>query len=504
VTASDQPGRSDEVKPRPARRPLALALTIVAAIIAACLIEEAAMRLLGLGKPQFYTYSSSRGWKLKPGASGWQSDEGRAWISINRWGYRGSQWTLTKPPHTLRIAVIGDSFTEAQQAPDDKTFEAVAQRLLNQRINLFARGRYAWVRDVQVMNFGIDGYGTAQELLTLERSAWRFSPDMVVLAFFAGNDVRNNSLTLEGDKCRPFYVERSGRYLLGGPFEDSETFRFQCFARFESRRSQLLNALGSARSVIRDHIKAWERREGWMPAATRVRAARHGPHSHHEPGINDLIYRPPINQTWTDAWNVSEAEIRMVRDDAARHHAAFLLAAINTGMQVYPNPLTRARYLESIGGTSLFYPDMRLRALGDREGFPVVTIAPAMQYTADADHVFFHGFPNTRPGIGHWNERGHCFGGSMIAEAIIATLSGKPAPGLFGADALRPAPAPALFGIDPAACAVSGLPVGAGEPAHSAWPTAPTPPAALSSRSSGSRTINPTTPEMPANAAAQR
>jgi hypothetical protein len=449
LPADDQPLPGGEARPRAARRLVAIALTIAAAILAAGLIEEAAMRLLGLGKPQFYTYSDSRGWKLKPGAFGWQLDEGRAWISVNRWGYRGPEWSLAKPPHTLRIAVIGDSFAEAQQVPENMTFEAVMQRLLNQRTPIFATGRHAWVRDVQVMNFGIDGYGTAQELLTLEQSAWRFSPDIVVLAFFAGNDIRNNSVALEGDKCRPFYIDRAGRYLLGGPFEDSDLFRFQCFARFESRRSQLLNALGSAKSVIRTRMKAWERRRS-LPPNPAPAPRRPGPHPRHEPGLNDLIYRPPLNQTWTDAWNVSEAEIRMVRDDATRHHAAFLLAAINTGIQVYPNPLARQRYLESIGGTSLFYPDMRLESFGGRQGFPVLSLAPAMQSAADAHHVFFHGFPNTRPGIGHWNERGHCFGGAMMAEAIIAMLSGNPAPGLFAAD--TPREAPALFGIAPMAC----------------------------------------------------
>jgi hypothetical protein len=455
-SSSGPAGENREPAARAVRRPIAIALIVAAAILAACVLEEAAMRMLGLGKPQFYTYTGSRGWKLKPGASGWQLDEGRAWIGINRWGYRGPEWTPAKPPHTLRIAVIGDSFAEAQQVPENLTFEAVAKRLLNQRIDAFTAGRYGWVRNVQVMNFGIDGYGTAQELITLERSAWRFSPDIVVLAFFAGNDVRNNSVVLEGDKCRPFYIDRGGRYTLGGPFEDSDLFRFQCFARFESRRSQLLNALGSAKSVIRTRMKAWERREGLLPHPAPA-PRRRGAHPRHEPGLNDLIYRPPINPTWTDAWDVSEAEIRMVRDAAARHHAAFLLAAINTGIQVYPNPLARERYLESNGGTSLFYPDMRLKSFGEREGIPVLSLAPAMQSAADTYHVFFHGFPNTRPGTGHWNERGHCFGGSMIAEAIIAMLSGRPAPELFGADAARASPAPVLFGIAPAACVTDGM-----------------------------------------------
>ena len=59
---------------------------------------------------------------------------------------------------------------------------------------------------IEVMNFGVDGYGTAQEFFTLLEDVWQFSPDIVVLAFFPGNDVRNNSVILKGDKCRPFFV----------------------------------------------------------------------------------------------------------------------------------------------------------------------------------------------------------------------------------------------------------------------------------------------------------
>ena len=45
-----------------------------------------------------------------------------------------------------------------------------------------------------------------------------------------------------------------------------------------------------------------------------------------------------------------------------------------------------------------------------------------MQQVADAKHVYLHGFPNTKPGFGHWNEAGHALG----AELIAASLCGKP------------------------------------------------------------------------------
>ena len=52
---------------------------------------------------------------------------------------------------------------------------------------------------VEVLNFGCDGYGTAQEFILLRDRVWRYAPDVVVLAVFTGNDIRNNSLVLEGD-----------------------------------------------------------------------------------------------------------------------------------------------------------------------------------------------------------------------------------------------------------------------------------------------------------------
>ena len=38
-------------------------------------------------------------------------------------------------------------------------------------------------RHVEVINFGVSGFGTTQELLTLEYKVWKYSPDVVLLAF---------------------------------------------------------------------------------------------------------------------------------------------------------------------------------------------------------------------------------------------------------------------------------------------------------------------------------
>jgi hypothetical protein len=85
---------------------------------------------------------------------------------------------------------------------------------------------------------------------------------------------------------------------------------------------------------------------------------------------------------------------------------------------VYPDAALRARYAQSLGVSSLFYPEERLGRLGEEGGFEVIKLAPAMQKVADAEHVFLHGFPNTKRGFGHWNEAGHALAAQLIAGQL--------------------------------------------------------------------------------------
>jgi len=395
-------------------------------VVAALLIAEIALHLL-ITRPTFYIYDPDTGWTLNPGAAGWQHEEGTAWLAVNREGLRGPEISVRKPPGTVRIAVLGDSFTEAQQVPQESTFCAVMQRKL---------GACLKPRTVQVLNFGVDGYGTTQELITLRKRVWQFDPDAVVLAFFTGNDMRNNSVTLEGDKCRPFFIPHAGGITLGGPFVDSAWFRFQCRMRFESRFSRVIALLSRARVLIRDRIRA--RRARAHPAVLG-----------RELGISEAIYRAPEDAAWRDAWNVTEQQLVLMSHEVASHHVPFLVLTLSNGIQVYPDAAARAAYMRHLGVSDLFYADRRLQALGAREGFAVLNLAEPMQHWADAHHEFLHGFRGTRAGTGHWNTAGHELAGTLISQRLCPmlaqnapqssvdpgapTVAASPAPGEAGA-----------------------------------------------------------------------
>jgi lysophospholipase L1-like esterase len=93
---------------------------------------------------------------------------------------RDHEYPLEKPIGVARIAVLGDSYAFGNGVPAEATFAKVLERALNAK-------RESDVR-FEVMNFGVKGYDTTQELATLREVALRLDPDVILVAYFL-NDV---------------------------------------------------------------------------------------------------------------------------------------------------------------------------------------------------------------------------------------------------------------------------------------------------------------------------
>ena len=59
-----------------------------------------------------------------------------------------------------------------------------------------------------------------------------------------------------------------------------------------------------------------------------------------------------------------------------------------------------------------------LLALAEREGFPAVGLAGELAELAALSGAWLHGFPNSLPGIGHWNRDGHRLAGELLAHTV--------------------------------------------------------------------------------------
>jgi D-alanyl-lipoteichoic acid acyltransferase DltB (MBOAT superfamily) len=102
-------------------------------------------------------------------------------FSTNRWGMRDKDYALEKTPGTLRIALLGPSHVMGNGVPDGATFEALVEERLNSE-QLHPR-----FQNVEILNFGVDGYSLVQQLAMLENRVLDFSPDVVIITHYHRN-----------------------------------------------------------------------------------------------------------------------------------------------------------------------------------------------------------------------------------------------------------------------------------------------------------------------------
>jgi hypothetical protein len=236
---------------------------------------------------------------------------------------------------------------------------------------------------------------------------------MVLLAFFPGNDVRNNSKGLETEKFWPFFSLKDSRLLLDTSFRDDPEFKEK--ERISAHRARLQE---SRIYQLMRRVRAGNIAQHFHNAP--VAAALVAGEKLTEPGLDEQVFKEPKDPKWQEAWEITDRLVVAANDETKSHAARFVLAILSTPGTVYPDPQMRARYAASLGVESLFYPEQRLEALGAGNGFQVLALAPAMQRAADEKHAFLHGFPNTKPGFGHWNEAGHALAADLIARDLCS------------------------------------------------------------------------------------
>lgn len=95
-------------------------------------------------------------------------------ISTNPYGMRAGNYTLPKPRNVRRIAVLGDSVTSSLDLNLSDTFPHILEQKLNEKQTS---------KQTEVLNFGVNGYGTREEAIILKSKAMAFQPDVIVVAY---------------------------------------------------------------------------------------------------------------------------------------------------------------------------------------------------------------------------------------------------------------------------------------------------------------------------------
>ena len=107
--------------------------------------------------------------------------EGYAQSYFDSNGMREPELTISKPPNTYRVALLGDSMVEGLQVPIEKTFG----QILSNRLS------HSGAPQIQILNFGTSGYSTVQEYLQLKKLVFKYKPDLVLLGYNNRNMFEN-------------------------------------------------------------------------------------------------------------------------------------------------------------------------------------------------------------------------------------------------------------------------------------------------------------------------
>jgi hypothetical protein len=354
---------------------------------------EVAVRVLHLEPDRFWEPDPLVGSRHIAGKSGWWTQEDREFvvpIDINSEGWRDVERPVDKPAGTLRVLVLGDSFAEALQVPLEETFP----RLLEGALNKESGSR------VEVLNTGTSGFGTAGELLLLKREGPRYRPDVIVLAFFPGNDVMNNSPELETILV-PVYGEDGTLVRVTSTKQDLR----------KSERSLWNRLLGYSKAV----------QYGRRQLATLPQLAD---------GLGIAVRKPEMagdgvptafgvytvaDDRWQRAWEHTATLLEAMKAEAAGLGAKLIVAVVSSREEIYPDlwEETRRTYPAMQQGTwDVDGPRRRALELCQRLGIPVLELTSVLRQQANGERLHF-------PRDGHWTAAGHRLAAQAMANFLV-------------------------------------------------------------------------------------
>ncbi len=150
-------------------------------------------------------YDESLGWFNKPNSSYERIfDEKIIRFSTNAQGFRDTrEYNVMKKQGVRRVLVLGDSFIVGQNLDDSETYTKHLARLLGDKY--------------EVLNLGVSGYSTDQELILLKRIGLEYKPDIVIVGFYQ-NDISGVQWQMVSDKpymgMKPMYSISNGRLTI--------------------------------------------------------------------------------------------------------------------------------------------------------------------------------------------------------------------------------------------------------------------------------------------------
>lgn len=328
-------------------------------------------------RPPVWEFDPQLGWRHIPGARGQLvSPEFSVEYRINGEGLRDRELAAAPALGVQRLLCFGDSFVEGWGVgQEERVSEGLQRRLAG----------------VEVVNFGVAGYGTDQEWLLFEQQGRHYRPDWVVV-FFYGNDLWNNAARqgIGAERgFKPFFqVDPAGRLQLQGVPVQKTAF-------WEEGAVPGPWRLGA---YLQQHLHIWAVvRKGLAPEIPVQQQQRYyqGLYGAGEEGA----------EQWALTGRLLDAFARSAEGAGAR----LLLVYVPALLQVEEEDWKMKRELHGLAGEyDLHKPQRQLQRLAQTNDIPFLDLHPAFALEGRSRTLYFRD--------SHWNPAGHELASQALAE----------------------------------------------------------------------------------------
>jgi len=361
----------------------------LAAIALTLLAAEAGVRLLTRTGPALLVSDPVVGRRFQPGFAGrvYVPECGcEVDLRFNRDGLRGPDRPYSRPRGVTRVALVGDSMVAAIATAEERTLASRLERLL---------GQSHPARRFEVINAGVSSSSTGSELVLYREVVARYAPGLVVLVFWVGNDLADNSAALTRGPRFYFDFDQAGR-LFRLPYA-----RPSAGSAWLNRASRLYVW---QKQAVRQALASWDASRGGLEPV-------------------ELVYARPEPAAVARAWAITAALFAAFRDETRVHGAELVVVVAPTPAQVYDDLWAELESRAAASGQPLGRerPEQRVLELCRRAGIPCLALAEAFRAAAPGrdsrrrEEQLFH------RGRFHWNDAGN----ALAAEEVHAFLAGR-------------------------------------------------------------------------------
>lgn len=336
-------------------------------------------------------------------------------VKINSKGLRDYEYSYKKPVETYRILLLGDSFTQATQVDIENTVAKQLEKKL-----AFNQNKKAF----QVISGGVGAFGTDQEYLFYKTEGYKYQANLVLLLFYIGNDVRNNSYKLEsyyrnGKIYKPFFEVRAGELVKWSGKMNAcyglESFQNPLFQwlQIHSEFFRYLSINPVSLSLLkRIDFQLSRLKPEFKKTSFEVSSITVNPRM---PLDYNLFY-VPLPRVWEESWIVTEQLILNLHQEVLQHRAKFGVVIVPAAIQVDED--IKARQFQSLlestrTSFNLAQPDERLYNFLNKQKISYIWLLPQFREGFQKLHRSYY-YPNNL----HWNAEAHHFAAEILFDWI--------------------------------------------------------------------------------------